>query len=303
MVKKILKITMIALVILVLLAGVVIFFHTNSVLKNMADGIVVTSGNLVEQYKDEIESIEVENSDGLKIAGWHFDISNPKGVVVILHGMHGMDAASLLHYGKFFKEEGYTSICLDMRAHGRSEGDRLSFGYEEVKDVSAILDWADDKYDDIPVILYGLSMGGATAIRTAAAREDVDMVISISSYDKLESQMRDFMKSMDLPDAVVESYIPFFKLHLAIRHKVNTSKTSPIRDISKISTRPILLVHGDEDEQTLVRQAYSLKNKAGDNVKLRIVEGAKHLVIDENILAEENEWFRDEIIDFINANL
>ncbi|OIJ17625.1 hypothetical protein BKP37_04020 [Anaerobacillus alkalilacustris] len=122
---------------------------------------------IIDKYIDGIERVETIYSDGLTISSWQFKVDNPKGIVIVTHGMHGMDASSMLDYGMFFKKEGYETFVLDMRAHGFSDGDTIGLGYTEVKDFSVLLDWinSQEEYENKPIILYGFSMGGTTAIK------------------------------------------------------------------------------------------------------------------------------------------
>jgi pimeloyl-ACP methyl ester carboxylesterase len=52
----------------------------------------------------------------------------------------------------------------------------------------------------MPVALPGVSMGGATAIRAAAQRPEVDAVISISAFASVDRMMGHGMTLMGAPD-------------------------------------------------------------------------------------------------------
>lgn len=302
--KKFFTITSLIVLTLLLIGCGLIIWHSNAIVSSMADVRVVSSEKQVAFYQEELSEVEVINSDGIKLHAWQFGSNTPKGVVVILHGMHGLDAASLLDYGKFFKDQGFDAFCLDLRAHGRSEGEELTFGYKEVDDVTALLDWIrlDEKYQEKPIILFGLSMGGSIVIQTAAVREDVDMVISVCAYDSYLSQVKDYMTRSNIPKSIVKIYSQALKLVLAFRFDTNPEQAAPLNQIEKIAPRPILLIHGEADEQTAVYQAYNLKDKAGDNAKLWVIEDKGHLIVEE-ILNDHNKWYRDEIARFIEDNL
>lgn len=302
--KKNLKIIFLVVLTLLLIGCGLIIWHSNAIVSSMADVRVVSNEKQVVIYQEELSEVEVTNLDGIKLHAWKFGSDTPKGVVVVLHGMHGLDAASLLDYGKFFKDQGFDAFCLDLRAHGRSEGEEITFGYKEIDDVTALLDWIrlDDKYQEKPIILFGLSMGGSTVIQTAAVREDVDMVISVCAYDSFLSQAKDYMKHANIPKSIVNIYSQTLKLVLALRFDTNPEQAAPLNQIEKIAPRPILLIHGEADEETEVYQAYNLKDKAGDNAKLWVIEEKGHLIVEE-ILSDHNKWYRDEIVRFIEENL
>lgn len=90
----------------------------------------------------------------------------------------------MLGHSRALRDAGYASVALDMRAHGRSGGERIGLAFEEHRDVAAVLDWieAQPALKGKPVALLGVSMGGAVALRTAGMRPDVDAVISVSAF-------------------------------------------------------------------------------------------------------------------------
>lgn len=302
---RIFKIGLVSIITIWILILGAIIWHCNSIISSMVNGRIEDKNGkkLLKKYDREIDKVETKTSDGIKLSAWRFKTNNPKGIVIILHGMQGMDGGSLLDFGKFFKEEGYDAFLLDMRAHGYSSGDEIGLGYTEVRDVNSLLDWIKTKeeYKNKKIIVYGLSMGGSTAINAAAARKDIDVVISVSAYESFESQIIDYMIKANIPKAVINIYKPCFRLVLLLKYCMNPVKNSPINTIEKISPRPILLVHGDKDSQISVQQAYDLKEKAGGNSELWIVKGKDHLVV-ADILSEENAWYRDKILEFIKKD-
>ncbi|QGU94016.1 alpha/beta fold hydrolase [Clostridium bovifaecis] len=302
---RIFKIGLVSIVTIWILILGAIIWHCNSIISSMVNGRIEDKDGkkLLKKYDKEIDKVETKTSDGIKLSAWRFKTNGPKGIVIVLHGMHGMDGGSLLDFGKFFKEAGYDAILLDMRAHGYSSGNEIGLGYTEVRDVNALLDWIKEKkeYKNKKIIVYGLSMGGSTAINAAAVRKDIDAVISVSAYESFESQIIDYMKKANVPKAMMSIYKPCFRLVLLLKYGMNPVKNSSINTIKKISPRPILLIHGDKDSQTSVQQAYHLKEKAGDNSELWVVKDKEHLVV-EDILGEENAWYRDKILEFIKKN-
>lgn len=295
--------TGIIVVISIIISGLIIW-RINSFINQITNIRIEKNSDLIQKYYDKLDRIETKTSDGIKISAWRFKVPEPKGIVIVLHGMHGMDASTLLDFGNFFKESNYEAFCLDMRAHGYSEGKRIGLGYTEVKDVSALLNWIKEKpeYKDKKIIIYGISMGGATAINTAVERKDIDMIISVSSFKSVESVFLYYMKKENTPELILKMFKPCIRLILSLKYKTNSIKNSPINKITKITKIPILLIHGDKDEQIPVQHADDLKKAAGDNVNLWIVKGAKHMVVTD-ILEPNKSWYRKKILNFINSNL
>ena len=265
---------------------------------------VVKMENTPEELGLTAETISLTSSDGIDLQGWWIRTNDPKGVVVVLHGMDGLDASSLLPQAVFLNEAGYAVFVQDMRAHGRSGGERIGLAFEEIRDVIPVLDWikANPEIVGKPVTLLGLSMGGAVAIRTAAVRPDVDAVISVSAYASIDRMISHGMRLMDFPEAGIQLFVPFSKLGMLTVYGVWPANASPEKDISKIDPRPVLIMHGSSDSQISVENAYLLQEAAGNNVELFIVEGADHLIFTENGLGEnpEDQLYREKILNFLH---
>jgi len=298
--KKALKIGIITLIIIVLIGFGAVTWFSNNIFNEMTRKRVEKNSSLIKTYADEIDRIETISSDGLKISSWRFKKENPTGIVIVLHGMDGQDASSLLEFGKFFSENNYETFCLDMRAHGKSEGKKIGFGYKEVKDLEALLDWinSQSEYENKEIILYGISMGGATAINTAAERDEVDKVISVSAFQSIEKTFLDYMRMDGVPEFVVQTFKPSIRLLTRLKYDSNPLQNAPISKIRKVD-KPILIIHGDQDQQILIEQAYNLKEATGQNAELWVVKDRNHMVVTD-ILNPDYEWYRKRILEFIN---
>jgi alpha-beta hydrolase superfamily lysophospholipase len=110
-------------------------------------------------------------SDGAKITYYQTPCpSEPKGVVLIIHGM--AEYATRYHeFADFFYANNYIAIAHDQRGHGqtgRDSGDMGFFssgnGWERVvQDVKEISWSLRDSYPELPLFLIGHSMGSVVA--------------------------------------------------------------------------------------------------------------------------------------------
>ncbi len=261
--------------------------------------------NSPEELGLSAETITLKSSDGIDLAGWWVPVDEPKAIVILLHGMDGLDASSLLPQAVFLNEAGYSVFIQDMRAHGRSGGERIGLAFEEPQDVIPVINWISSQSGlaDTPVVLLGLSIGGAVAIRTAAIQPDVDAVISVSAFASIDKMIGQGMRLMEFPDALIQVFVPFSKLAILTVYGEWPASASPQRDISKIIDRPIFLLHGVMDQQIPVANAYDLKEAGGDNVQLSLIEEADHLIFTQNGLGDnpEDEIYREKILEFLST--
>jgi len=82
-----------------------------------------------------------------------------------------------------------------MRAHGESEGNMICLGYKEFLDTKAIVQYIknDSTYRNVPVVVFGLSMGGVTAINSIGEIPEIDGLISLSAYSSWEEVFCELM--------------------------------------------------------------------------------------------------------------
>ncbi|QRN84232.1 alpha/beta fold hydrolase [Chloroflexota bacterium] len=259
--------------------------------------------NTPEELGLSAETVELTSRDGIELEGWWIPQEEMKGIIILLHGMDGMDASILLPQAIFLNDAGYSVFVLDMRAHGRSGGERIGLAFEEPQDVEAVLDWilSDPTLADEPVILLGLSMGGATAIRTAAYRPDVDAVISVSAFSSIDKMVGGGMRMMGFPEVGIKIFEPFMKVGIMTVYGVWPVNESPLADLPKIENRPVFVMHGTLDSQIPVENAYWLQEVAGDNVTFSFIEGADHLIFAEDGMGNslEDQIYREQILGFL----
>jgi dienelactone hydrolase len=253
------------------------------------------------------ESLALTSSDGIPLKAWWLPAegARPRGVVVVLHGMDGMDASSLLGHRRFLHDAGYAALVLDMRAHGRSGGTRIGLSLLEPRDVGAALDWLKGPHGPagVPVALLGISMGGATALRTAAARPDVAAVVSVSGFSSVNDALNDVLAQSGMPKVAVALLTPFMHAALETLYGVWPGRLSTPDDIALIPPRPILIAHGTGDDQISVENAYRLQRAAGGKAQLWIVPGAGHGIWDGDVNAPANAAYRERIVTFLDGAL
>ena len=123
-----------------------------------------------------------ESADGLRLfqSVWR-PRGECEGVVALLHGFteHSGRYAAL---AAALNEHGYVVHAMDLRGHGRSEGDRVFIrSYDEhLEDVRAYLECVARREPDKPLFLVGHSMGGQilTLLAIAGSLEAAGLVLS-----------------------------------------------------------------------------------------------------------------------------
>jgi pimeloyl-ACP methyl ester carboxylesterase len=135
-------------------------------------------------------------SDGVKLAAWLVQRGKPRGTVVLAHGYRD-DRRQLMGLAPALLARGYRVLAFDFRAHGESEGDRITLGISETRDVSGALQFA--RSFEQPVYYVGFSMGAAAYL---LGKDRADAAVIDSPYDTLRTAVEERLRTFGAPRAV-----------------------------------------------------------------------------------------------------
>jgi fermentation-respiration switch protein FrsA (DUF1100 family) len=218
------------------------------------------------------QDVTLTAADGLKIAGWYFPGVKPAGIVLV-HGIHA-NRAALMPEAKILAQAGYHLLMIDLRGHGYSGDDYLTYGYREAWDVQAAVDYLAAAPGVKQVGVLGISMGGAAAVRAAGLEPRIKAVVVESSYSSLPAAVEDaFDKFSVFPKR------PFAPLVINIVERivgVNINQVDSARDLATLSPRAVLIIHGANDGLFPVSHALKMYTSAREPKELWIIEGLDH---------------------------
>ena len=114
------------------------------------------------------EDVRIVTADGSRLHGWFLPaVGNAKGTVLHLHG-NAANVSNHLPLVSWLPARGYNVLMVDYRGFGRSEGKPSLDGV--VDDAAAALAYLRTRpdVDATRLIMFGQSIGGATALRLLA---------------------------------------------------------------------------------------------------------------------------------------
>ncbi|WBW98331.1 alpha/beta hydrolase [Oceanirhabdus sp. W0125-5] len=304
--KRAKKIILGILVVLLLTVVGGLLYVPHMVMKDMVNMHVnhkkIHSG---EDYRLMTDKVELMTEDGLKIVAQEVLVDKPKAMVIFLSGIHNPSVTAYFGHGKMLKDNGYGSLLVDLRAHGESEGEVIGLGYKEYLDVKAAVEYIEDKYSDIPIVIFGVSMGGATAINSIGEIEEIDGLISMSAYSSFEDVFYENMINMDAPEVYAKLQKPFVKVYTAYKYGPKAFSMNPKNQIKKLGDRPALLMHSKEDSQVSFENFERIMKNAPKHVQTLIVEGDEHMILSTDEEFENpllNEEYSNKILNFMKKN-
>jgi fermentation-respiration switch protein FrsA (DUF1100 family) len=190
----------------------------------------------------------------------------------LLHSIR-TNKRAMLSRAAFFKRQGYSVLLVDFQAHGESEGDRITFGYREAKDVQAAVEKLNELAAGEKVAALGVSLG-AVAVVLSDARGSLSAVVLESPYGTIEESLSNRLR---IYFGVVGPLLtPFLLAQLEPRLGVSPSQLRPIDRISALRS-PLLVVHGTDDRHTTLEEAQKFYASAPQPKEFYAVEGAAHV--------------------------
>ncbi|MEJ2004516.1 MAG: lysophospholipase, partial [Cyclobacteriaceae bacterium] len=224
-----------------------------------------------------------------------------KGCVLFVHGL-GEHIGRYDQLFELFNNEGFHCIGVDHYGHGKSPGKRgdiPNFSYFG-KEIDAMDKFCRKEFGEIPVLLYGHSLGGNIALNYLLENHFDLAVISApwlkldnpvaSIAKKLTGMLSNVVPSLTLPNGLdpkgissdpqeVKKYRedPLIHDRISVRlfHQADTSAKRILSEAEKIKT-PLLLMHGTADPITshLGTKEFAAANPA--YIDFRLFPGMRH---------------------------
>lgn len=255
--KKTKKIILIVLAALVLLAGGALAFAGNYLFRFALDpqaGGMLSAEDLdnlelegkYAWFAGNSEDRWLESSDGLKLHALYLPHEGSHKYAVVCHGY-----GSIPQYGggfaaKFY-EMGYSVLAPAARAHERSEGRYAGMGWPERRDIVAWVNTLAEQDPEAEIVLFGISMGGATVMMTSGEADlapNVKCVIEDCGYssvwDEFAVQLDEMFGLPTFPVLDAASLVTRLRAGFGFR------EASAVEQLKK-TTLPMLFIHGEED--------------------------------------------------------
>lgn len=219
---------------------------------------------------------------------------NSRGTVFLLHGRDGCKE-DLLLIAERFCAAGLNCVLVDHRAHGRSEGRFCTYGRLEQHDLSAVIDAAEAKFGENlrPIALWGISLGGAIALQTAAADRRIAAVISVNAFADLADIAR--LRGEKLISNVGSHFGVLTLLEASRCSGVNLFQARPESAAARLRI-PVMIVHAEDDRVIPLSHANRIfKRIPSPRKRFEIVPNATH----GNVLLEGGDALYQEMIEFV----
>lgn len=251
------------------------------------------------QFKLPFEDVSFKNKSGIELKGWFIPAAvKSDKTIMFLHGW-GLNKGDILANTFFLREKGFNLFYFDFRSSGASEQGPSSIGYFETEDAQSALDYLQNAYPEQTkhIGLYGLSMGAAVAVYTAAHNKQIECLLIEACYYSYEKVVARWAR--------LHKHVPYFPLVALIlffvrkRLGVNPEDYCPKNNIRKIAPRPILIITGKLDNLAPRHDARALFLEARHSKQLWLVPEATHTDCSQTA----GPFYQERLAEFFTKNL
>ncbi|MEM1354225.1 MAG: alpha/beta fold hydrolase [Planctomycetota bacterium] len=173
--------------------------------------------------------------------GWIIRGEKPDGpTVMVLHG-HRDSRYGALYRAKTLAPYAGQVVVFDWPAHGECTAKWMTCGQREPADVLAVLDGLPQALSDKPVVLFGYSLGGQIALKTAGRYPRFAGVIADGPYRYWSSPIRMRAQRLGYP------VLPFMPLVALVLRLIGSLRGFDRATWAAKIEVPVLVLHGTAD--------------------------------------------------------
>lgn len=208
---------------------------------------------------------------------------------IVLHG-HGDSIYGALRFAQQLAPHASRVVVFDWPGHGGCSARWMTCGRREPDDALAVLDGLPEPHRENGVVLFGYSLGGQIAIKTAALYPRFAGVIVDGAYRRWDTPIRRRLKVLGVP-AIPMVQVVGTAFHLAgMIRRFDRARYAAQLDA------PLLVLHGTEDRICPIHEGKELANAAPKSTFVAI-EGGRHNRLHEH----EPQQYADSLRSFFQA--
>jgi pimeloyl-ACP methyl ester carboxylesterase len=300
------------LITLALLCGLLIVLMAHTLLRpnRMTDAKAtwvlqrLSPGDLGLAFEDVRFSVRDEQTGRpLQLAAWWI-VNESAGApasrtVLLIHGYADAKVGSIA-WAPTRHGLGWNILAIDLRAHGESGGTLSTAGYWERHDVNELINQfrAQRPRETSTLVLFGVSLGAAVAVTTAALRDDLAGIILESPFADYRLAVAAHGRMRGLPGGILRD----IAIALAERMSGADFRAVRPRDLIPKLNCPVMIIHAGDDPfippEDAAAMAASLKTRSHEKDLLWSIPEAGHVL---GLAAVGPDEYRRRVADFLNA--
>jgi pimeloyl-ACP methyl ester carboxylesterase len=205
--------------------------------------------NFTQDFEEHFFNLE----NGDRINALYFKTTDSiKGNMLYFHG----NSRNLQRWGRVapaYTKRGYNVLMIDFRGFGKSDGEPTEANLKE--DGQLAYDWLKNNYPELPITIYGRSLGSGVAAHIAANNPAQQLILE-TPFNNLQD--------------VVRTRYPFLFLNHPFRVIFPNDQ-----NLQKVNY-PVFIFHGTNDRIIPFECAEKLKDSLKSSDRFYTIEGGRH---------------------------
>lgn len=216
--------------------------------------------------------------DNLKLDADYIPAANSVKTVLIAHGFNG-SKEDMGAYAYLFHQLGYNVLMPDARGQGASQGNYIGFGWpdrlDDKKWINRIIQYTGK---DAKIVMFGVSMGGATTMMTSGEQlpKQVKAFIEDCGYTSAKDEINYQAKQLyNLPTVPRFPLVDIVSGITKLRAGYFFGQASAVKQLAH-NHHPMMFIHGTKDTFVPTRMVYPNYRATKGPKQLWLVKGAAH---------------------------
>ncbi|MEM9348261.1 MAG: alpha/beta fold hydrolase [Planctomycetota bacterium] len=216
------------------------------------------------------EEVTFNLPGGYDTPGWIIPGKAPDGpTVLVLHGHRDFIYGAMRFVSVLAPFAGHI-VLFDWPAHGGCTAPWMTCGKREPDDALAVIDGLPEAVSERPIVLFGYSLGGQIAIKTAGLHPDrFAGVIVDGAYRRWDTPIRMRLKLHRVPA------FPFVHIVGVVFWLLGLIRSFDRARYAAQYPKPMLLIHGSDDRVCPIEEGRELADAAPQSAFVHI-EGGRH---------------------------
>lgn len=247
-------------------------------------------------YQMDFERVRIPTVDGLTLDGWFIPEAGASRCIVVCHGA-GANKGNFIWFLGPLARHGYNVVFFDFRAHGASDGRITTYGIRERRDVTGVVDWLKRERSEQSQVIVGLgSSQGAMALALAAAEDQrIDAVILDSPFTSAYEFAHHHARHLPV---IGPLFVNIVLVGMSAQTGADFFHTSALEAVSRLGSRPVMVIHGDDDIVMPVSHSQALHDAATGPREIWFGPGPH-----SNIVTTNPRAYEERVFGFLDAHL
>lgn len=238
------------------------------------------------------ETLKIQAEKTLE--AWYVKADSSKGTVLLFHG-YGGKKSGMIDKSDEFLRMGYSTLLVDFRGSGGSEGNQSTIGYKEAEEVKACFD-SMRKSGEQNIILFGTSMGAAAVMKAMNDYQlDAKAVVIECPFGTMYEATCARFRAMGVPIFPMVRLLMFWG---GLENGFWAYSHNPV-EYAKGIKRPTLLLYGEQDQRVSRQETAAIFENLPGPKTLATYPTAGH----ENYLIKYRDKWGEDVSSFLTSTV